>query len=350
INDLSRFHCIKTRGGQAFLVKYLWDSSDMGIKFVLCSNKPKKSVQEKRRILFDTTQEKLSTMSAVDLAHQDVLQFVDLKRKISFSGLLIPLTVVEYSTLPEVMFRLSKNNITISQSTPCTILANEQKDTLDCRFISPVELSAGRYMLSLIRTGEIENASLMATVQTYGSLEQKIKIDDAVVKGVLGMRVYKSKKRRSFTHLLDGLKDSYTTHEPEPGMVLVENSQVTGSAYYLTSMEGAPNAEYGQVKLVDYDEISMHFEYIGNQSGWVVIPVRSYPGWSARVNDKQVEPKLFKGVMPAIQVDGKSVIKFDYRPTQYILPGLGSLMGLLLLIVMMFNTQIVNQWLSRYSR
>ncbi|MCU7890555.1 MAG: hypothetical protein KZQ78_02650, partial [Candidatus Thiodiazotropha sp. (ex Ustalcina ferruginea)] len=33
INDLSRFHCIKTRGGQAFLVKYLWDSSDIEYMF-----------------------------------------------------------------------------------------------------------------------------------------------------------------------------------------------------------------------------------------------------------------------------------------------------------------------------
>ncbi|MEL0585654.1 MAG: hypothetical protein AAES65_12350 [Candidatus Thiodiazotropha sp. (ex. Lucinoma kazani)] len=313
-------------------------------------SKPNSSIQVNQRILFDTTQEKSSAISSVDLAHHDVMQFVELKGLIRFSGLMIPLLAVEYSTPPEIILRISKDNITISQSTPCTILEVDQKSTLDCRFSSPVELTAGRYILSLHKAGVMESSTFMVAIKKTSSPELKIMIDDVVVDGVLGMRVYETKQKKSFSRLLDGLIDSYIIHEPEPGMVLVENSRVSGSAYFLTSLEGEPKVAYDQVRLVDYNETSMRFEYIGSQSGWVVIPVKSYPGWSLSYNDMEVETKLFKGVMPAVPVIGKGMIKFDYRPTQYILPGLVSLMGFLLLIVLMFSAQTLNQRLSRHVK
>jgi hypothetical protein len=330
------FSCNQIRFDDANALAYL------GKKFVLCSNIPVDSGQSKPHIIFDTTQKNAGSMSEVDLAQHNVQQFVELKGEVSFDGLLIPLTTAEYSTLPEIMLKLSNNNITISQSTVCTILDNDQQRVLDCPFASTVKLTAGRYMLSLIKRGEIANTRLMAVVQAINSPKLKIRIDDAELDGVLGMRGYEIKRKNSFSRVLEGLIDAYITHEPEPGMVLIENSLVSGSAYYLSTLEGKPDAEYDQIRLVDYNEIAMKFEYTGNRSGWVVIPVRSYPGWSVRVNGKQIKPTLFKGVMPAIQVDGKSMIEFDYYPTQYAFPALVSLIGLLLLIVMIFNAQTLN--------
>jgi hypothetical protein len=71
-----------------------------------------------------------------------------------------------------------------------------------------------------------------------------------------------------------------------------------------------------------------------------------YPGWSFTVNDKAMEPTLFKGVLPAVPVSGGETIIYNYRPVQYVLPAMVSIVGFLLCVGLFFKARIFNQWLS----
>ncbi|MCU7917745.1 MAG: hypothetical protein KZQ95_05240 [Candidatus Thiodiazotropha sp. (ex Epidulcina cf. delphinae)] len=316
----------------------------MGIKYVLCSRRPEREAKLKHRLSFDTMPKETGKLILVDLAKQKIVQFAELGEPVRFDELVVPLPSARSLEQPSVMLTIKTASETVAQSDPCQVRVVAEDYALHCEFPSAVQLMAGHNTMEIVRFGEMKDATLMAVVHPLSKRELRVKIDDGVIPGVLGMRGYATVPPDSYQRLLDGAIGSYTVSEPEPGMTLIENTRVGGSAYYVSSLDGRPDAEYEQVRMTFYDETSMQFEYSGSRPGWIVIPVRSYPGWSLTYNGEPVEPGLFLGVMPAVPVNGKGKISFCYRPTQYVLPGIVSLAGFLLMIVMILRADRLNRW------
>ena len=72
-----------------------------------------------------------------------------------------------------------------------------------------------------------------------------------------------------------------------------------------------------------------------------------YPGWLCLVDRKEVEPALFKGVMPAVPVNGIGTVDFVYLPTHYSVSAAVSVLGVLLCLMLFLKAQSINRWLAK---
>ncbi|MET0109360.1 MAG: hypothetical protein ABW084_10725 [Candidatus Thiodiazotropha sp.] len=238
----------------------------------------------------------------------------------------------------------------LTETAPCSLQGDSEEVYFRCSFASQILLHKGRYELEIIVEGESASASLSAVVYPSSSPLLQLQVGNRSSERVLGLRGYRRTNVFVYRIVLSGDNNSYIVHELEPGVVLVENRLVNGSAYFLSSLSGLSDARYDQLRLNTYNDTSMQFEYIGDRPGWVVIPVRMYPGWLCLVNGKKVEPALFKGVMPAVPVRGNSRVDFIYSPTHYAVPAAVSILGVLLVLLLSLNAQSINRWLTDHYK
>ena len=130
----------------------------------------------------------------------------------------------------------------------------------------------------------------------------------------------------------------------EPERQDAEISVATGGegtwSFYLGPIEPevlkSADPELSPVRLESYRSDHIQLDYRGQDSGWVVLPMRAYPGWRARVDGQDVEPARFLDIMPAIPVRGPSRIDFRYVPGNFYTAAAISLSGwgILLLLVL----------------
>jgi hypothetical protein len=146
------------------------------------------------------------------------------------------------------------------------------------------------------------------------------------IRGVLATRMYLENPPQ--------INELYRLHRIEPGVYLYENKQVLGSGYYLATLEAGAQPDFHSVSLRDYQAKQLELEYTGEQAGWIVLPMRAYPGWQAYVNDKPVVAERFLDILPAIAVQPRDVVSYRYEPLKLYLSAMLSLLGLLSLLVL----------------
>lgn len=335
------FSCDQVRFDDVTSLTYL------GVRYVLCSSGPKHGPGPELKEVFNSVANP-GAGEALDLMGHRAIQHVVLHGQVSFDLIELPLQADEAADPPMVRLKLWKRSRVTAQSEPCTTQRDSKGAYLSCRFPRQVELDKGRYKLEVV-VGQ-GGTSLMVEVYAANASLFQLEVDDASHDGVLGMRGYRLIAPSGYQKVVLGGDDSYAVSEPEPGIFLVENRRVTGSAYYIAALDGTPHPRYEWIRLSGYHETSMQFEYMGDKPGWVVIPVRSYPGWSARVDGKEVKPSLFKGVLPAVHVSGGDRIDFSYRPSRYLLPALVSVFGLVSCLGLFLGAQTVNKWFSDHTK
>ena len=64
--------------------------------------------------------------------------------------------------------------------------------------------------------------------------------------------------------------------------------------------------------LATYRPDDLTVEYSGATRGWVVFPIRINEDWRATLDGKPVELKKFLEFFPAVEVSGRSKIRFYY--------------------------------------
>ena len=130
---------------------------------------------------------------------------------------------------------------------------------------------------------------------------------------------------------------NWIKHQFEEDVSLYENMNVKGSAYWVAELSNKSELNYDEVTIVDYKYNDITLEYKADSPGWVVIPMRNYPGWTAYVNNIKKSHSLYYGILPAVPVDGKSVIEFRYKQSNlYKLLGVSIISSLFLLVVFVF--------------
>jgi hypothetical protein len=316
----------------------------LAVRYALCSTRSKHENGVQRKAVFDTVAGSRDS-AGLDLMQHKVVQRAEVGGKVNFDLIEIPLLMGDATNFPVVSLKLRNETVVVAETSPCILEDNSTGIYLSCRFPKQVGLDVGRYELE-VAVKQKQDAILVVRRYDNDSTLLQLLTDGVASEGVLGLRGYTLIPPSSYHTLLSDGNESYDVHEPEPGMILVENRLVNGSAYFVSSLNGNPSTQYDLLRLNSYHESSMQFEYMGNKPGWVVIPVRNYPGWTFKVNTDEVEHSLFKGVLPAVQVNGGERIDFSYRPVHYKMPALISMLGLMLCLMLFFRAQNINQWFS----
>jgi len=109
--------------------------------------------------------------------------------------------------------------------------------------------------------------------------------------------------------------EKYKILNLEPNIHIIENLHIQGGAYFLKTLDTIHNVEYSDTETTLVSNTEIEIQYSNDKDGWVILPMRSYPGWQATVNGKDIEIQKFLGMLPAIKVNGKSNIHMKYAPT-----------------------------------
>lgn len=138
-------------------------------------------------------------------------------------------------------------------------------------------------------------------------------------------------------HRTVSLPDSIRYHHIEDNMVLLENTNITGSGYTLPDLDENLMPDFTQVQLLKSSPTSHELKYTGEQPAWMVLPIRYYPGWQAYVDNEQVAITPFLGMLPAVQVNQGSTVIYRYEPKTLYLLALLSLATLLITLYLAYR-------------
>ncbi|UJW85870.1 YfhO family protein [Devosia sp. SL43] len=199
-------------------------------------------------------------------------------------------------------------------------------------FDGPILLSAGtfRYVLSMDRP----DSSKQLSVWTFTSANGKTyRVGNQEVAGAPKLRLV-SPPRTLPTQPIMSL---------EPGIAVIENPAVTGSAYYLSRLEGHPIANYQPVELVSFAPDDVAVRYDGAESGWIALPIRVNKDWLVTVNGQPAKIDRFLEFFPAVAVSGPSDVRFYYAPAGFLRMLLLSLCGAILFATMLIGWHLVER-------
>jgi hypothetical protein len=341
----SAFLCRQINFSNAKFLGYL------GIKYALCSYESKHRPKGNRIPVFNSVNSIQDESKRLNLLENRVVQHFELVDMVMFDELDVVLARVDGEKHPNIRLKLWMESGPLTESAPCDLQRESNSASLQCKFPERVILDKGRYEMGVLVENQAKSgASLEASVYPSGSLLFKLRVGDSLSDNLLGWSGYLRPGSHIYQAVLKGEIDGFKAQELEPGVVLVENNLVEGSAYFVDSLDGMPAPRYDLLSLNHYTDTAMKFDYLGDEPGWVVIPVRMYPGWKALVNGKSQELKLFKGVLPAVRVSGGDTVDFVYSLEHYAVSAVISFIGVLLCLFVFLKAQLINRWLAEYSK
>jgi hypothetical protein len=156
--------------------------------------------------------------------------------------------------------------------------------------------------------------------------------------GILGEYVLHSRfiRNRHWDWLSNARQKKLLT-QYEPDIYVIKNPAVEGSAYFIDDLNYGVQPNFKPVKLIANSDTQFDLAYSGKKPGWVVLPMRNYPGWQASVNGQPVRTELFLQTLPAIPVAGPTQITYQYRPRAFYMACGISLIGLLTTVFLIWR-------------
>jgi len=133
------------------------------------------------------------------------------------------------------------------------------------------------------------------------------------------------------------LNDKFKILHLEPHIAVIENKHVKNGAYFMPTLETNQSISYKNVSTTKYSNREIEITYTGDTQGFIVLPMRKYPGWVATINGKTVPIETFVKILPAIKVNGKSTILLTYSPTYNIYTYALAIFSIILLLFSFFK-------------
>ena len=125
-------------------------------------------------------------------------------------------------------------------------------------------------------------------------------------------------------------------------IVTFENLLTPKGAYWLPRLdEAAPWSEAfvhtsrPKANVIDID-------YTGQDAGFIVVPVRSYPGWVVYVNGVKRQLQTYLDILPAVAVQGAAKIQIVYQPVWLGL-GAGFMLAAVFLLIALCRTTVTRR-------
>jgi hypothetical protein len=129
------------------------------------------------------------------------------------------------------------------------------------------------------------------------------------------------------------IPNKYKIKSLEPNITILQNKDVNGNAYFVDSLNKY-NVKRWNIEVKKMSNTSLRINYNADNPGWIVIPMRKYPGWKAYAsNGKILTMDSYLGILPAIKVNGQSKILFKYDPFYNVKPFLLSFLGIISIII-----------------
>lgn len=250
-----------------------------------------------------------------------LLQKFTIEKEIEIEGIkLLMATYGEKQASSDVKLVLMKDDLIIDSSLVQKEMINDNK-WVQFKFEKPINLLVGDYSISI---------EMLSTANA-----KALTVWSNTVAGNNTLMVNGKKTNKSLSMLLSQkgpLSERFKVTNLEPNIYLVENLQVSGNAYFLSSLNKSHNIDHSKLKTTILSNTEIQMDYSGKEQGWVILPMRSYPGWIATVNGKEIQTKKFLGMLPAIKVKGKSKIVMTYAPSYNTYTYLLSLLGVFILL------------------
>jgi hypothetical protein len=134
----------------------------------------------------------------------------------------------------------------------------------------------------------------------------------------------------------DQFNETFRVSQPEEKILLLENLKAPSGAYFIKDLTLSPEkiVTKGVNALVENDSNIIIRSTI-KEAGWLVLPIKFFPGWQAFANSKKLKIKKYLGVFPAIPVDGTvKEIRYEYHPKTHILGSFVSIAGVVLFLIL----------------
>jgi hypothetical protein len=120
----------------------------------------------------------------------------------------------------------------------------------------------------------------------------------------------------------------------EPGIVILENKQVTNGVYFLKDLHPRNDRiDYSGVSVRHPSSSLIEIDYSGKEAGWIVLPMHLHRGWKAYMGDRQIPYDSYLDIMPAIPVQGAGKVLFRYEPASFKIGIILSLTGIIMLTI-----------------
>lgn len=200
------------------------------------------------------------------------------------------------------------------------------------RFEKPVVLSEGKYALNLSLPVGMSGESLAVLyshkVRNTGDM---MRINGQIVPAAMLYALYGRGEAVPFD-----ARWWRTVGVDEDHIMALENRYAPGGAYWLSEL--SPAAPWSNADIVTgrMEAGRVSVRYSGSAAGYVILPVRFYPGWEASVNGSKAPLESYLGMLQAVRVNGPASIEFSYRPT-YVRSGAVLMAGGALILVLLLS-------------
>ena len=132
---------------------------------------------------------------------------------------------------------------------------------------------------------------------------------------------------------MDTILKKWSMISLENDIVIYENRRVTNSAYFMKDLRPDSEADFSglTVRQASVDRIDIDNSHL--EAGWIVLPMRRYPGWKAYIDGREIRYDAYLDILPAIPVDGPAHITFAYEAESFRKGLMVSLTGIVIFFV-----------------
>lgn len=275
----------------------------MGIRYVLMAH---------NKLKFIRSQIPTGEMESLHLSHDRIAQIIRVNIPISLSAIGIRFDTLGAKHVPaDVFLEVSDSSGRILAKAVVEAEQIRDKNRTIFKFKENLELLAGAYELHIGLFNNGNNRPL--TVQYSHRVRHDgdmIRVNSEIIPGAMLYTLYGSGDPVPFDpdwwRSVDLHEDRITT---------LENLRTPKGAYLVRDLSAkSPWTENNIITKRNQAE-RIHVLYSGRSAGYIILPVRLYPGWVVYINGVKGFPESYMGMLPAFKVTGPSDIEFAYEPT-----------------------------------
>ncbi|MCK5535924.1 MAG: hypothetical protein KAI79_03805 [Bacteroidales bacterium] len=255
-----------------------------------------------------------------------LLQKFRIDAPIQINGIVLKMAIYgEVHASSDIQLTLMKDNIPIEKSIVKKEIITDNK-WVPFNFQHFSTLEKGNYSITIKMT-DTTQAKPLTVWSNIGEQKYPLSVNGKAEN--ISLKMALSQKR-----VFD---EKYNILNLEPNIHIIENLNIQGGAYFLPTLDTSTKVDYTQTKTKLLSNTEIEIIYSGDHTGWIVLPMRSYPGWVATINEKEVEITKFLGMLPAMKVNNRSTILLTYKPSYNTYTYLLSLLGLIILLFSIFK-------------